>query len=262
MNFTNTPIRAIIADDEPAARTSLQILLSKREDVEILALCSDGRETVAAILNFKPDLVFLDIQMPELNGFEVLRAIQRSDLPAFIFVTAFDQFALQAFQESAVDYLLKPYDDERFYESLDRAKKQLTSHQLQDRLKRIEHLLESMQGPAALYATKLTVKTSQAVSFVPIDAIMVIESEGNFVSVRTKDGTRTADYTIKQLLEILDPKKFVRIHRSHMINIDFVEGLEPYFHGDYYVILNNGAKFKLSRNYKESFDRAMNPHQI
>ncbi|WP_423146274.1 LytR/AlgR family response regulator transcription factor [Rubrolithibacter danxiaensis] len=256
--FTNKKISIVIADDEPAARTSIETLLSGKEDIDVLASCCDGNETAAAIIQLKPDLVFLDIQMPELNGFEVLETVSKEYCPAFIFVTAFDQYALKAFEKSAVDYLLKPYDDERFYASLDKARVQIRSSTNQLKIQQAEALLALLQPSVkAAYKKRLLAKNNGKISFVPVDTISFIESEGNFVRLYTGSESRTANYTFKQLSDLLDPEKFARIHKSHIVNIDHIEIIEPYLHGDSYILLKDGTKLKLSRNYKSSLEKIL-----
>jgi two-component system LytT family response regulator len=247
-------IRTLIADDEPAARDSIQILISKRSDIEIVGICKDGKETAETILDLKPDLVFLDIQMPAMDGFEILEAIKDDLLPVIVFVTAFDQYALKAFEMSAVDYLLKPYSDERFVQSLDKAKQWIASRNAHSQIERIENLLTALQNSSSSYLKKLVVKNQGKITFIPVSTILSIESEGNFVKVHTQEGQKLASYTFKQLEAILDPKVFTRIHKSYMVNLDFIESIEPYFHGDYHLVLTDGSKIKLSRNYKDSLD--------
>jgi two-component system LytT family response regulator len=253
-NKSNT-IRTVLADDEPAALASMEILLSKRQDVEVIARCKDGKEAAEAIMTLQPDLVFLDIQMPEMNGFEVLEIIKEDFIPAIVFVTAFDHYALKAFEKSVVDYLLKPYDDERFYASLDKAKEIIAARKIESQIQRLEMLLRNFQKQG--YLKKLTIKNNGRITFVPVESILSIESEGNFVKVHAQTGIKLANYTFKQLLEILDPKLFVRIHKSHIVNIDWIEMIETHFHGDYHIILKDGSALKLSRNYKESLDRIL-----
>jgi two-component system LytT family response regulator len=253
-------IRTVIADDEPAARESVQALLKARQDTDVIAMCKDGKETAEAILELKPDLVFLDIQMPELNGFEVLEVIKDSFLPAFVFVTAFDRYALKAFEKSAIDYLLKPYDDKRFYQSLEKAKQWIYVRNNEKRLERIENVLALLQNPVEKYVKRLIAKNQGQITFIPVETVLTIESEGNFVKVHTSSGMKMANYTFKQLSEILDPKIFVRVHKSHIVNRNFVEKVEPYFHGDHFVILKGGSKIKLSRNYKASLDVILNQY--
>jgi len=260
MKITSRKIKTIISDDEPAARESIQALLKSCDDVDVVAICKDGKETAEAILELKPDLVFLDIQMPELNGFDVLETVKDSFIPAFIFVTAFDRYAIKAFEKSAIDYLLKPYDDERFYQSLEKAKQWIQARNRHEQFNRVESVLAALETPAEKYVKRLISKHQSQITLIPVDTIFAIESEGNFVKVHMTSGTKTANYTFKQLSEILDPKTFVRIHKSHIINRDFVEKVEPYFHGDHFVFLRGGTKIKLSRNYKEALETILNQY--
>jgi two-component system LytT family response regulator len=252
-------IRTIIVDDEPAARESVRILLSQKSDVKIVAICKDGKEAAEAIANLKPHLVFLDIQMPGMDGFEVLETIDEDFLPAFVFITAFDQYAIKAFEKSAVDYLLKPYDDDRFYKCLEKARQVIRTQSMQTQLQRVEDLLTSLQTTLPIqYKKKLISKVNGQITFVPVEIIFNIESEGNFVKLHTQDGVKLANYTFKQLEQILDPSQFVRIHKSNIVNINCIETMESYFHGDYIITLKSGSKLKLSRNYKESLDHILN----
>lgn len=252
--------RVLLADDEPAARQSLEILLQHEADMELVASCCNGKECAEAIIELKPDLVLLDIQMPEWGGFEVLQAIKPHHLPVFIFVTAYDQFALKAFEESACDYLLKPYDDERFYESLNKARKLMQANKLQSQISKLNVLLDRLgagsvaQRLPAAYPQKLLIKNNRKISFLEVEAIMYVESEGNFVKLHSSSGMKLGNYTFKQLQELLPPQKFVRIHKSFMVNRDFIEYLEPHFHGDYIVALKGGMHLKLSRNYKQALE--------
>lgn len=253
-------IKAIIADDEPAARSSIAYLLSTQTDISIVANCSNGNEVVRAIADFDPDLVFLDIQMPDKTGFEVLESIEQSKIPVFIFVTAFEQYALKAFEKSAIDYLLKPYDDERFYQSLEKARRFLAGANVQNAPNPAKKLLSEIRLAQPIsFSKKLPIKTNGRITFISIDEIIFLESEGNFTKIYTATESKLASNSFKQMQAILDPEIFVRIHKSYIINIEFLEAIEPYFHGDYYVFLKNGQKLKLSRNYKKSVEHLLNP---
>lgn len=262
MKAAKDMIKIIIAEDEPSARASMEILLGQVRDVEIVASCRDGKEALAAIYEHRPELVLLDIQMPEMDGFEVIKALQGQEepLPVFIFVTAYDQYAIKAFEQSACDYLLKPYDDERFFLSLEKARKMLQAQQIQQQWQQFEKLFQVLpSGPLPSAQEKrpsrLTLKSQKRISFVEVAEITYIESEGNFVKIHTREGMKVGNYTFKQLQELLDPQKFVRIHKSFMVNTDHIQYLEPHFHGDYFVFLKGGHKLKLSRSYKESLAR-------
>jgi two-component system LytT family response regulator len=262
------PMRVIIVDDEPAARASLVVLLSSQPDVEILASCQDGIEAVEQISRLRPNLVWLDVQMPELDGFGVVKALAGKGipLPFFVFVTAYDHYAIRAFDNNALDYLLKPYDDARFYRSLEKARQILHLNGLQALTSRLENLIKTLDQtrpnvPAPVsYLRKLVIKQNGRIVFVPTEEINYVESESNFVKVYTRDGMRVANYTCKQLEELLDPKQFIRIHKSFLVNIEQILSVEPHFHGDYLIKLKNGSQLKLSRNYKDKLDLILNQY--
>ncbi|MDB5013194.1 MAG: two component transcriptional regulator, LytTR family [Daejeonella sp.] len=254
------PIKVIIADDEPAARSSIATLLANQTDISIVATCTNGDETVKAIMELNPDLVFLDIQMPDKNGFEVLVALEHFKIPVFIFVTAYEQFALKAFEKSAVDYLLKPYDDDRFYQSLAKAKQFIAGSRVINDINPAKKLLaEILPSKPASFSKKIPIKTNGRITFISIDSIIFLESDGNFTKIHTATESKLASTSFKQMQTILDPEIFVRIHKSYIINLEFLEAIEPYFHGDYYIFLKNGQKLKLSRNYKKSIEHLLNP---
>lgn len=262
MNVAKDMIKIVIAEDEPSARASMEILLGQVTDVEIVASCRDGKEALEAIKEHRPELVLIDVQMPEMDGFEVIKALQEEDepLPVFIFVTAFDKFAIRAFEQSACDYLLKPYDDERFFLSLEKARKMLQAQQMQQQWQLFEKLFQALPSGPLLsrqnkWPSRLTLKSQKRISFVEVAEINYIESEGNFVKFHTQEGMKLGNYTFKQLQELLDPQKFVRIHKSFMVNTDHIQYLEPHFHGDYFVFLKGGHQLKLSRSYKDSLAR-------
>jgi two-component system, LytTR family, response regulator len=256
INQLQTKISVLIADDEPAARRSLEVLLGSKPEVEIKCICKDGREVVDAIIKYRPDLVFLDIQMPEMDGFEVLEAVRPIYLPAFIFVTAFEHYAIKAFEKSAVDYLLKPYDDERFNISFDKAFQLISNRNVLQRLQQVESLLSFINNQSSItYSKKLSIKNNGRISFISVEHIKYIESKGNFVKIHAATESKLASYSFKELETILDPHKFVRIHKSFIVNCDEIEHIEPYFHGDYILILKSGDQLKLSRNYKEALER-------
>ena len=262
MEVLTHKIKVLLADDEPAARKSMETLLKREKDVEVKAQCRDGKEAVEAILHHRPDLVFLDIQMPKMDGFAVLKSLSKEELPVFIFVTAFEQYALKAFELTACDYLLKPYDDERFYQSLDKARAHLKGRQSQEQWKQLEHIFTGFPSSSSavgspLFPKRLALKSQKRISFVEVEDIWYVESEGNFVKFHTKEGVRIGNFTFKQLQDLLDPEKFIRIHKSFMVNIEVIQYLEPYFHGDYFVFLKDGQKLRMSRNYKDSLSHLL-----
>lgn len=257
-------IKVIIADDEPAARASIEVLLSTYPEFEV-SHCSNGEEAVISILEEKPQLVFLDVQMPGMNGFEVIEVIKDVYLPLIIFVTAYDSYALRAFEVSAVDYLLKPYDDDRFHQSLAKARKSIEASAVPDFVSSLQRLIEHIH-PAGLpekqngYLKKLTLKHQGRISFIPVEDISYLESEGNFVKVRVNKEIKLANYTCKQLEGLLDPKRFIRVHKSYIVNINHIESVEPYMGGDYLLYITGQHKIRLSRNYKEALQQILNQY--
>ena len=244
-------IRALVVDDEPLAREMIREMLQDDSDVEIVAECANGREAVEAIKSFKPDLVFLDIQMPELGGFEVLESLDPQATPYIIFVTAYDQYAVHAF-----DYLLKPFDHERFDAAWERVKEQIKVDQNGERDRHILQLLEELKtGPRHL--ERLVIKNGGRVFFLNVQDVYCIESEGNYVRVYDNQKGYLLRETISSLEEQLDQKQFRRIHRSAIVKIDRIKEMQPWFHGEYRVIMENGKQLTLSRNYRSNFQGAV-----
>lgn len=244
-------IRALIVDDEPLARAWLRGLLEDHADIEILPDCSNGLEAVHRIETLSPDLVFLDVQMPELDGFGVLQTLGEQRPRALVFVTAFDQFAIRAFELHALDYLLKPFDRERFQVTLDRARVQLASKNADTLPEKFQALLEAIPQPPARRLDRIAVKDNGAVFFVRVNDIDWIEAYGNYVRLHVGDASHLLLQTMTGMEARLDPEKFLRIHRSTIVNIDRIERLEPLFHGEYNVRLSNGTELTLSRGYRE-----------
>lgn len=242
----------IIVDDEAPARELIRLLLDKYDFVELLGLCSDGQSAINLIQKIQPDLVFLDIQMPEVSGFDVIRAIPEDVLPYFIFTTAYDQYAIQAFEVNAIDYLLKPFDDERFDRAIHRAK---TAHQ--DRADKawgdqIRKLLGGIPPPENRnYLRKLSVKVGNKIKFIPVDEVIWLEAENQYVKIHTITTSYLLRQSLSKLEDTLSPEEFYRIHRSSIVRINAIRQIEPYFKGDYTVYLENGTIVKLSRNRAE-----------
>ncbi len=245
------PIKTIIVDDEPLAREKLRGFLENEPDVRIAGECRDGREALETIEAEKPDLVFLDVQMPEMDGFEVLDNLEPDQLPTVIFVTAYDQYAIKAFDVHAVDYLLKPFDRERFRAALDRARAELERRQVGDVERRLRALLQDVEGRREKYPARLVIKTSGRVVFVKVDEIDWVDAAGNYVRVHAGEESHMLRETMGRLEERLDPEKFLRIHRSTIVNIERIRELQQQFHGDYLVVLNNGQRLTLSRSYRD-----------
>jgi two-component system, LytTR family, response regulator len=256
--MTESPlIRALIVDDEPLAREMLREMLEADQDVEIVGERSNGREAVEAIRAHSPDLLFLDVQMPEVGGFEVLEALGTGPMPHVIFVTAYDQYAVRAFEVHALDYLLKPFDRERFDISWQRAKTQIVREKDGGRDQRILALLEELKAGSSRYLERLVIKSGGRIYFLETNEIDWIEAEGNYVSVHSGKKSHLLRETISSLESQLDPRKFLRIHRSSIVRIDRIKELQPWFHGEYHVILQNGTQLMLSRNYREKLQEAL-----
>jgi two-component system LytT family response regulator len=235
----------VIVDDEPLPRERIVTLLTGHPEVEVVAECGDGAEAVRVIAEANPELVFLDIQMPELDGFEVLEALD-GELPAVIFVTAFDEYAVRAFEVSAIDYLLKPIDPARFEQALSRALERMTvtggsGGPLQEFLAR----WRAHRG----YSARFVVRAGGKLSFVRPQDIDWVDAAGNYVRLHTEGRTHLIRETMKSIEARLDPEVFVRVHRSAIVNIDRVVSLEPYFHGEYVVQMRDGSKLTSSRSH-------------
>jgi len=244
-------IRTLIVDDEPLAREKLRSFLESEPDIEILGECRDGREALIAIEADKPDLVFLDIQMPELSGFEVLENVEPESLPAVIFVTAYDQYALKAFEVHAIDYLLKPFDRERLRQALDRARRERDRQELGEVQKQLRSLLADLDTQKPQFAERLVVKSAGRVVFVKVADIDWIDAAGNYVKLHVGGEGHLLRETMSHLEERLDPKRFLRIHRSTIVNIERIKELQQQFHGDYLVVLKSGQRLTLSRSYRD-----------
>ncbi|MBI4750036.1 MAG: LytTR family transcriptional regulator DNA-binding domain-containing protein [Acidobacteria bacterium] len=243
-------IQTVIVDDMPLARQKLARFLNEDSEIEIVAECGNGLEAIDAITSLKPELVFLDIQMPEVDGFEVLDHIGLEHMPVFIFVTAFDHFALKAFEVNALDYLLKPYDRERFMQALHRAKKHLHRAEPEPRDERLLALLKTL-NPEQKFLKRLAVKTSGRTIFLMIDEIDWIETAGNYLELHVGKDVHLIRERMNQLETRLDPTRFVRIHRTTIVNLDRIKELQPLFNGDQTVILRNGNQLTLSRTYRD-----------
>jgi two-component system LytT family response regulator len=242
-------IRTLIVDDESLARDRLRQLLQNEPEIEIVGECTDGLEAVAAIRQQSPDLLFLDVQMPELDGFGVLEAIRTEVMPVIVFVTAHDRFALRAFEVHAVDYLLKPFDRERFQTALRHALAQVKNHEGSALSQRLTTLLAELK-PAPPSADRLAVKSAGRVVLVKITDIDWIEAAHNYVELHVGKEVHLLRQTIEAIESRLAPAKFARISRSVIVNIDRIKELQPLFHGEYAVTLHNGTLLTLSRRYR------------
>jgi two-component system, LytTR family, response regulator len=254
------PVRTLIVDDERMARKRLRTLLASDADIDIVAECGNGRDAVTEIQSRAPDLVFLDIQMPELDGFAVVETIGAERMPVTVFVTAFDQYALRAFDAHALDYLTKPFDRERFQMSLGRAKHQVGLRAAASReagaADRLLALLASLertpQPTRPQYAERLMVKAGGRVVFLRADEVDWIEAAGSYVRLHVGRDVHLMHEGISTVAGRLDPAKFVRVHRSTVVNRDRVRELQPWFHGDAVAILRDGTKVTVSRTYRDA----------
>jgi len=251
-------IRTLIVDDEPLGRERIRTLLASDAGIEVIEECSDGRHAIAAIEGLKPDLVFLDVQMPEMNGFAVLDAIASDHMPAIIFVTAYDHYAVQAFEVHALDYLLKSFDRERFQAALQRAKGEIQRSKAGLLNERLAGLLEDLQAKQKRL-TRLVVKSGGRIVFLRAEEIDWVEAADNYVRIHSGRESHLIRETLQSLESRLNPEKFLRIHRSTLVNLDRIRELLPIFHGDYLVKLNDGTELTLSRSYREKLLEPLGP---
>ncbi|HET9333646.1 MAG TPA: response regulator [Gemmatimonadota bacterium] len=238
-------LRVILVDDEPLARERLRSLLEAEADVELVAECTDGVEAVAAVRSGRPDLVFLDVQMPGMDGFEVLDALDPATLPAVVFVTAYDRYALKAFDVHAVDYLLKPFDRQRFSSALERARLDLRADDAGRRILALVADLRRERRPQQ----RIVVKAAGRVFFLRPAEIDWMEAAGNYVRLHVGKKSHLVRETMKGLEDRLDPDTFVRIHRSRIVNLDRVRELQPWFHGEHLIVLTSGEQLTTSRRH-------------
>jgi two-component system LytT family response regulator len=249
-------IRTLIVDDESLARERVRDMIEGDREIQVIGECANGHEAVEAIRDQSPDLVFLDIEMPGMDGFGVLDAIEPDSLPVIIFVTAYDQYAVKAFEVFALDYLLKPFDKERFDVALARAKAHIRNEKKETMSERILKVLEEIKTKP-VHLERLVIKMNGHVFFVKTDEIDWLEAEGNYVRLHAGKESYLLRDTISALESQLDPKKFVRVHRSAIVNIDSIQELQPWFHGEYRIILKEGVELTLSRSYRERLHEAL-----
>ena len=243
-------IRTLIVDDEPLGRERIRTLLDDDAEIEVVGECSDGKKAVAAIERTGPDLVYLDVQMPEMDGFAVLDAIAGERMPAIIFVTAYDRYAVKAFEVHALDYLLKSFDRERFQAALRRAKEQIRASREGLWNERLTGLLEDLQARQKRL-TRLVIRSAGRIFFLRVEEIDWLEAADNYVRIHAGRESHLVRETLQSLEGRLDPSKFLRIHRSTLVNLDRIQELQPLFHGDYVVKLLDGTELSLSRSYRE-----------
>ena len=269
MTEPTTRVRVAIVDDEPPARGRMRTALSRMAEVEIVAECGDGVEAAEMILGLRPDLVLLDVQMPGLDGFGVVDRIGPAAMPAVVFVTAYDQFALKAFEVHALDYVLKPFDRGRLQEAVIRVVEHIRTRRVGEAGARLAALLAALladlQPPAANrgtprmpalraaanYAARILVREGEGLGFVETERVDWLEAAGNYVRLHVGAKAHLVRATLSGILESLDPARFVRIHRSTIVNLDRVREIQPWVGGDYLVILKDGRQLRVSRNFRD-----------
>ena len=245
-----TKIRTLGVDDEPMGRERVLSLLEQEEDVEVIGECSDGTQAIAAIQQHSPDLVFLDVNMPGANGFGVIDAVGADRMPNVIFVTAYDEYALKAFEYHALDSLLKPVNRDRFKETLKHARASLERRRAGDLGRRLLALVNDIK-PDAPRLERLVVKSGGRVFFLRTDELDWIEAAGNYVRLHLGDESHLFRETMNRMEARLDTRRFARIHRSRIVNTERIKELQPWFNGEYVVILRNGTRLTLSRGYRD-----------
>jgi two-component system LytT family response regulator len=265
-------IRTILVDDEPLARRGLELRLAHQADLEVVAQCANGREALAAIARDSPDLMFLDIQMPGLTGFEVLAQVPQESMPMVVFVTAFDRFAIEAFEAHALDYLLKPVDEDRLARALDRVRAQWAQRQALAQREQLMALLADLTGkgefeheelaaladrPARRFAAMLPIRVGRETLRVDVSTIDWIDAAGDYMCVHANGQTHVLRATMKELEAMLDPALFQRVHRSTIVNLGRVASLRPHTNGEAFLRLVGGTEVKLSRGYRDSVERLL-----
>lgn len=248
-------IRVLIVDDEPVARRGLRNHLKKAADVEVIGEAGNGRDAVETIVQTRPDLVFLDVQMPLLDGFRVIETLTEEHLPpAIVFVTAFDEHAIRAFEINALDYLLKPVDPKRLQKTLQRAREQIRSTRTGERDEKLFALLRDIQSLKTEYLQRFVVKKDGRIFFLDANEIEWVSSEGNYVQLHSRGKTHLLRETMDRLECKLNPREFIRIRRSTIVRTDVIKELQPLFNGEYGLILKDGTQLQSSRRYRRNLD--------
>ncbi|MDN5205247.1 LytTR family DNA-binding domain-containing protein [Fulvivirgaceae bacterium BMA10] len=252
-------LSAIIVDDEAYARGIIRLMLESHDDITVLSECSNGIEAVETIKQTKPDLVFLDIQMPEVNGFDVIKEVQNYHKAYYIFTTAYDEYALKAFEVNAIDYLLKPFDDNRFEEALRRAKEQIKRKELEALSQKFINILGDIERKEdTTYLNKISIRSGGKIYFIDVANIDWIEADNQYVQIHVAGSKHILRESLTSLERSLNPQFFYRTHRSAIINIKRIKELEPHFKGDYVITLLDGTKVKLSRSRKDRLKGLLN----
>jgi len=256
LKMSLTKIKTLIVDDEPPARSVLRKMLAEDSEIEIIGECSNGLEAINAIEKDSPDLLFLDIQMPEMNGFELIESFTKNDFPTVIFVTAYDQYAVRAFEVSAVDYLLKPFDHERLEKAVEKAKTSLTEKSNDERNEQVLKLLKQLNNESEAFE-RFIIKNNGRVVFVPVEEVNWIQADGNYLLLHTKNRKHLIRDTMKKVEAKLDSNKFFRIHRSTIVNIDSIKELQVHFNEKLLVVLKDGTELILSRRYRDKLSKKL-----
>ncbi|MGE7206725.1 LytR/AlgR family response regulator transcription factor [Sphingomonas sp. NPDC019816] len=256
-------IRTILVDDEPLAIQGLEIRLQAHDDVEIIERCSNGREAIRAIKTHKPDLVFLDIQMPGFDGFSVIQGLMEVEPPLFVFVTAYSDHALRAFEAQAVDYLMKPVEEARLADTLDRVRQRLNEKRGAGEVEKLKEVLaehapdavtdltEGGEVASSRFEKLINIKDRGQIFRVDVDTIEMIEAAGDYMVINTGDNSLVLRETMKDLEKRLDPRRFQRVHRSTIVNLDLVKQVKPHTNGECFLLLESGAQVKVSRSYRD-----------
>ncbi|OBX20055.1 DNA-binding response regulator [Erythrobacter sp. QSSC1-22B] len=256
-------IRTILVDDEKLAIQGLQLRLAKHEDVEIIDTCQNGREAIRAIKTLRPDLVFLDIQMPGFDGFSVVQGVMEIDPPLFVFVTAYQEHAIRAFEANAVNYLMKPVDEDKLADTIERVRNRLAEKKSTEEAEKLMNVLsevapgaaeeftQSEDDAASRYEKLLNIKDRGQIFRVEVHTIEHIEAAGDYMCIYTGDNSLILRETMKDLERRLDPRKFQRVHRSTIVNLDQVRQVKPHTNGECFLVLDSGAEVKVSRSYRD-----------
>jgi two-component system LytT family response regulator len=247
-------IRTVLVDDEPLATQGLQLRLQAHEDVEVVATAANGREAIRQIKTNKPDLVFLDIQMPGFDGFSVIQGLMDVEPPLFVFVTAYGDHALRAFDAQAVDYLMKPVDEDRLAATMERVRQRLSEKRSAGEAERVKEALveHAPEAPAqSRYEKMINIKDQGQIFRVDVDTIERIDAAGDYMCIQTGDNTLILRETMKDLEKRLDPRRFQRVHRSTIVNLDLVRQVKPHTNGECFLVLDSGAQVKVSRSYRD-----------
>ncbi len=249
-------ISVMIVDDEPLARHGLRAVLSGVPDLSIIAEASDGEEALSSVMEHRPDVLFLDIQMPEMDGFDLLGSLPPDAMPLVVFVTAYDEFAVKAFDTRALDYILKPFDAERIHTALHRIREMLLLKEQAEYSRKIEEIVRTLR-PGRKFLERVMVRNGGKIHFVPVGDILWCEAAADYLQLHTVSGVHTIRMTIGAFEDDLDPAQFIRIHRSTIVRLGAIRELRPGTHGDYTALLVQGTELSVSRSYKERIERLL-----